>query len=154
MPEVEIPLQDDLRGECRVFVRYLTGREAAAYVVDAYCRLHPAVLRDAPAALPIDSALTRIARTGPVRARVADAYARFFRPRCMLRRKLILAFSILENSHDSHRSFTSGGNDSLWSAVLRILTSLATFSLALAAGVAIFAPRQLLGLMRAPEHSE
>lgn len=139
------PAEDmDPRRECLVFTRYLTGRDPDGYVIEQYVRMQQAVLSNEAAALPVDHALLAWASAGTYRARIADAYARLFRPRGLLRRKLILLFAILENSHAFHRDFTSGGSGSRTLAVLRIGTSVLTFAAALVLGVLVFAPRQLL----------
>lgn len=138
--------QDRLRQECRTFSRYLIAREPDSYVVQKYMECHIAVLRDAPATVPIDSALVRFARGGSLRTRIADAYARMFRPYGLLRRKLILVFAILENSRAHHREFTSGGDGKDWGAWLQIAGSMAAFLAAFAVGMVVFLPHHLLTL--------
>jgi hypothetical protein len=93
----------------------------------------------------VDEALVRFASGGPLRARVADAYARIFRPRGLLRRKLILAFAILESSRGFHEDFTSGHRGGGWSTWLVLARVGAGFALALGLGIVPFGPRQLLG---------
>lgn len=137
-----------LRRECRTFTRYLTGRGPDAYVEKKYIEGHGVILRDAEPALPIDATLLRFAAAGVIRTRIADAYARIFRPHGPLRRKLIFLFAVLENSKEFHRDFTSGSDGTPWVAALRIAASLTVFLLALGAGVVRFAPQQWF--VRAP----
>ena len=138
--------QRRLQQECRTFTRYLMRREPDSYVIRKYVECHTAVLRDAPLALPIDSALVRFAGGGSFRARVADAYARMFRPHGLLRRKLILVFAILESSRAYHREITAGGDGNYWVAWLRIAGSIVGFLAALTVGIAVFLPQHLLTL--------
>ena len=135
--------REELRRECRIFTRYLTGRDPDEYVLEKYSSMQPAVRADATAHAAIDQALVRTASAGVFRARAADAYARIFRPRGLLRRKLILLFAILENSAAFHREFTSGGRGSLGHALIRVALSLLSFGLALAAGAVVFAPQHV-----------
>jgi hypothetical protein len=138
-----------LQQECRMFTRYLVHREPDAYVVQKYVECHFAVLRDAPTMLPIDSRLVRFAGRGTLRTRIADAYARIFRPWGLLRRKLILVFAILENSRAYHREFFSEGGSNGWAAWLRIASSMAGFLVALTVGMAVFLPHHLFTLVAA-----
>jgi hypothetical protein len=133
----------ELRHECRTFTRYLTGREPDEYVLTKYVGLQPAVVREAPPILPIDRVLLRAAASSALRTRLADVYARVFRPQSLLRRKLILAFAILENSGAYHRQFTSGGSGTLTSAVIGIVGSLAAFGVVLVLSILSFAPRHV-----------
>ncbi len=135
-----------LQDECRTFTRYLIRQDPDAYVVQKYLECHTAVLRDAPAMLPIDTALVHFAHGGAFRTRIADAYARMFRPRGLLRRKLILVFAILENSRAFHGEFTSGGVGGYWAAWMRIAGSMALYLAALIVGMAVFLPRHLFTL--------
>lgn len=135
-----------LQRECRTFTRYLMRREPDSYVVQKYVGSHTAILRDALTILPIDSALVRFAAGGPFRTRIADAYARIFRPHGLLRRKLILVFAILENSRAYHQEFTSGGSGKYWVAWSRIVSSVAGFLAVLILGIVLFAPHQFFTL--------
>jgi hypothetical protein len=132
-----------LERECQTFARYLTHDVPGSYVVRKYVECHPVVLRHAPPSLPVDDAMLRFAAAGPYRTRIADAYARIFRPKSILRRKLILLFAILENSKGYHQQFTRGGDDVRWLAWWRISLSVTTFLAALCAGIVMFAPREL-----------
>ena len=83
-----------LERECRVFTRYLVGREPSEYVRAKYADAHTIV----PAYATLDAfhrRLLGIARTGPAFTRLADAYTRAFAPRGALRKKLILLLAIL-----------------------------------------------------------
>lgn len=123
-----------------MFTRYLAGRDPSDYVRLKYRDGH----RSIPYRLKgdedaMDVALAVIARRGPRRARMADAYARVFRPHGVLRQKLTLLLAILENSPDSHRQFTAGGRGLLF-AVFAIAGSLVLFLLSLLSGIILFGP--------------
>jgi nucleoside-diphosphate-sugar epimerase len=134
----------ELERECRTFTRYLIGEAPDAYVLRKYIEGHAAVSCEPQNATPIDLKLIQFAAGGPIRARIADAYARIFRPYGLLRRKLIYTFAILENSAAYHRRFTSGGSGARWLALPRIGIAITAFMLSLAAGIVLFAPRQFL----------
>ena len=134
---------DRLQRECRTFTRYLTAREPDDYVQEKYDAGQAAVLRGMTPIGAFDEQLVRFAAAGGWRVRVADAYTRILRPRCVLRRKLILLFAILENSGPYHRHFTAGGSGSSWRAGLHLLAASAGFVFALAIGIVVLAPRRL-----------
>ena len=140
--------EDELRDECRLFTRYLVGRDPDGYVLDCYVRLQPAALGGTTAAAPADAVLLKTGRSGLVRLRLADAYARCFRPRCLLRRKLILTFAILENSARFHSQFTSGSGSSCPAALARLAASMMVFGLALVASLFVVAPPAVLSAWR------
>ena len=123
-----------------MFTRYLVGRDPDDYVQRCYRDGHGRIRSGGDA---LDAALLRSATGGPVRAQVADAYARIFRPRGALRRKLILLLAILENTPPTHRTLTAGSDGRWVSAALRIAGALAVFGLALGAGFFRFGARHL-----------
>ena len=133
-----------LRKECRRFALYLIGEAPDSYVLEQYVKLHEATLSGKVAATAADEVLLRAAESSLLGLRCADAYARMFRPSCLLRRKLILAFAVLENSRAFHAHFTSGSNLSTAAALLRIAVSVAGFCAALLASLILIAPRTLL----------
>jgi len=142
------PDADELRNECRLFTQYLLRQDPDSYVLDCYVSLQPTALEGAsPLALP-DAVLLETGKSGLFRLRIADAYARIFRPHCLLRRKLILTFAILENSGRFHSHFTSGLSSSYLSALIRIAASIIGFGLALTASLFVVAPRIVLGAWR------
>lgn len=108
-----------LEHECAVFTRCLIGVPPTGQVVSAYVDAHRrsgAFTADGdPAAW-----LVALARRGPFRARLADAYARRFAPRGVLRRKLVLLLAILETSSPSFRVIDYDRPSSPGVAVLRL----------------------------------
>ena len=140
--------QGDLLDECRLFTRYLVGRPPDDYVLDCYVRLQPAALHGTTAGATADKVLLNTAKWGLVGLRLADAYARVFRPRCLLRRKLILTFAILENSREFHSQFTSGASSSYPAALARLAASIATFGVTLLASLFVVVPPIVLSAWR------
>jgi hypothetical protein len=132
-----------LQRECSVFTRYLTNREPDDYLLGKYVAMQACAARP-DACDRIDAALLRVARLGVTATRIADAYARIFRPRTVLRRKLILALALAENSRAFHRSLTSGAVGSRAANGLRAAGAVAAFALALLTGVLIFTPLRFL----------
>jgi len=131
--------------ECRVFAHYLADTEASPYVQHAYGKLLPT--SDVPSAVRdrlIERALLSVARQGTLATRVADGYARFFVPRSLLRRRLVLMLAILENSPGSEKLLNSGDEGSLVGVGVRlVLTGIASV-LCSVLGVVIFAPLHLV----------
>jgi hypothetical protein len=138
----------ELFHECRLFTRYLVDRDPDPYVLGWYVRLQPAALEGMTPVAPPDAVLLETARSGLIRLRLADAYARVFRPRCLLRRKLILTFAILENSAPFHSQFTSGASSSFPAALGRLAASMIAFGFALAASLFVVAPSVVLSICR------
>ncbi len=86
-----------LERECRVFGRYLLGRDVNPYVRLKYAQAHEILAwENAPGGF--DSLLIRIAARHPMATKLCDAYARFFAPRGFLRKKLVLLLAIAEVS--------------------------------------------------------
>jgi hypothetical protein len=89
--------------EARVFTAALIGGVPTPYVTRQYARGHVSL----PLA-PIqgfDGILLSVARAAPPLTRVADAYARLFARRSILRRKLALLLAVLESSAPSDEEF-------------------------------------------------
>ena len=135
----------ELEREGRVLTRYLIGRDPDGYILRKYADGHGAMPGTGNPADGLDRVLLATAVRGPVLARIADAYARIFRPRGTLRRKLILLVAVLENAPATHRSFTAGADGRRAAALLRIAGALGAFALALGAGLILFGPRHLAG---------
>ena len=89
------PSDAEARRECETFSRYLLGRPADAYLLRKYCEAsslgEPAGERS-----PFEDLLLRLATLQPLLTRALDAYARWFCPRALLRKKLILVLAIAE----------------------------------------------------------
>ncbi len=133
-----------LARECRVFARYLAGMPPTRYVLERYAAAQ-ASLPTAPHQAPrIDRLLLGVATPGVPLCRIADAYARWCRPRGLLRQKLVLALAVLENSPPAHRSLTAATTAPPLRILLGIAGSLALGLGALLAGLIAFGPIHLV----------
>jgi hypothetical protein len=142
-PSTEAVPGPELSAECRALSRYLTGRDPDAYVLARYEAGHRTIPYRRAGRNPIDGALVLFASKGPIRARIADAYARVFRPHGALRQKITLLLAILENAPATHRRFTSGGSG-LAAAIWGIAGALIGFGFSLLAGMLLLGPAHLL----------
>ena len=92
----------ELDRECRIFATYLVGQKPSDYVIDSYCNAHRCGTLTAATTF-FERALVAVANRHRYLARIADAYARFFAPRSVLRDKLVLLLALLETSAPSYR---------------------------------------------------
>jgi hypothetical protein len=83
--------------ECATFTRHLVGSAPTHYVTRKYEEAHSRLPALSPAT-PFDTWLVRLARGGPWRTRLADAYAAVFAPTSAVRQKLVLLLAILETT--------------------------------------------------------
>ncbi len=132
---------DDTALECEALTRYLVGSRPSAYVLECYRRLRPSAA--VPGGATVDRALDSAVRLGAFPARVADAYARFFRPTGSLRRRLTLMLAILENAPDSYDRIGAGTRGSYPGVAARVGLAMATSGVALLLGLLIFGPIHL-----------
>lgn len=131
--------------ECRVYASYLADANPSSYVIEAYERLRPTASRSTQSdARLIERSLVAMSRWGALPLRVADGYARFFLPRSLLRRRLVLMLAILENSADGERQLNSGDEGSLVGVGVRLMLTGVVSVLCIAIGVVCFAPLHLL----------
>lgn len=88
--------------ECVVFTGHLLACSPDPYVKRKYAEAHT-VLDTLAAKDPFDAFVLRFALTHRFCTRLADAYARVFRPGSVLRMKLILLLAILESCPPTYR---------------------------------------------------
>ena len=134
---------DALDAECRVFTDHLLGCEPGAYVTAKYRAAHAAV----PALSEYgrsDEALIAFARRGPIRAKLADAYAAVFAPRSALRKKLVLLLAILETSQSTYPQVDAAIGGSQAAALLRLVVRGVGALAALALGALVLLPRRVM----------
>ena len=91
---------ETLDRESEVFARYLTGAGAGEYLQRKYREAHAGSAGGVVGAgtSAFDRALVKLARGGPLAARLMDAHARSFSAGGLLRRKLVLVLALLECS--------------------------------------------------------
>jgi hypothetical protein len=127
--------------ECEALTRYLVGSSPSAYVLASYRRLRPSA---EVAEGRLDRALDAAVRLGPAPARVADAYARRFRPTGSLRRRLTLMLAILENAPDTWEQTSAGTAVGPVAGAARMAVTLAASGVALLVGIVVFGPIDLM----------
>ena len=128
--------------ECVVFTRHLLGVAPDAYVKRKYAEAHDVMGGLAPKD-PFDAFVLRFASTHRFCTRVADAYARVFRPGSALRRKLIVLLAILETSPPTYRQIDApvGGPKALLLLRLTVRGTIALLSLLI--GALLLVPARL-----------
>lgn len=135
-----------LEHEARTFTAALIGAVPVAYVVKQYARGHVS-LPLAPVQ-GFDAVLMHVARGGPTLTRIADAYARLFARRAILRRKLTLLLAILESAPP-----TDGAFGPIVTSAPAVLARLALAGVAAvlftAAGVVMIGPLHILSRLAA-----
>jgi hypothetical protein len=93
---VEAVLPDaEARRECEVFSRYLLSHPPDAYLLRKYCEASAAG-EPTDDRSPFEALLLRLATLHPLLTRAVDIYARWFCPRALVRKKLILVLAIAE----------------------------------------------------------
>jgi len=126
------------------FTEALIGQPPSAYVREQYARAH-GHLALAPGGA-FDRRLVTFAASGPLAARAADAYARWFARDTALRRKLVVLTAILESTAPHDTAF-----DPLVSPVAGTLVRLGLagtgFVIALAAGTLVLTPLRLISAL-------
>lgn len=135
------PASRSVEGECGTFTRYLTGLATTPYVLERYAQ--------AVGSLPssdgkFDNVLLRIAASGTARTRLADAYARFFRPTGALRTRLVTLLAILETTPPYYQRLEAIRPSGPLIAMVRVAGTVAAGALVAIAAAALFLPLQLV----------
>jgi hypothetical protein len=129
--------------ECATFTRYLTGARPTSGVVAWYVRAH-AVRPGLVATDTFERSLLTMARLGGPATRAADAFARLFEPRGVLRRKLVVLLAVLEVTPPFAAGIDRvprGGPAVAW---LRLAASGLAAALAALVGIVILLPLRLV----------
>jgi hypothetical protein len=144
------PPREALARECRVFTSYLAGREATPYICRSFEQGHARIpYRHAAGPDAIDTLLIRAALIGGPATRVADMYARIFRPTGALRQKLVLLCAVLENSPETHAWFNSADAENSARVIGRLVLAGLASGLALLAGLVLLGPLHLVARLAA-----
>lgn len=132
--------EEPLERECRLWSRYLAGVAPSEYLIARYidCHRRSADFSTEPDA--VDRLLMGIARAGRLGARLADSYATFFRPRSLLRRKLVLLLALMECAPPTCDLLDRPTARSAAGAIARIGCQAAASLLALAISVVVIGP--------------
>ena len=127
--------------ECIALCRYLSSAMPSVYVMDCYERLRPSVqVNERTGSALIERSLLASASLGPIALRAADGYARVFRPRSLLRRRLILLLAILENSPPTERLLNSSDERSFLGVGLRLAGTMMASVLCTLVGTVLLGP--------------
>jgi hypothetical protein len=135
--------ESSIKQECERFTQYLLDGPVYPYAVRKYVQAHQ-VCDDFSTGDAFDLFLVRAARVHWVVTKAADGYARFFAPRTLLRKKLVLLLAILETSSPSSRFLESAVIMPLPLLLLRLAVRGLLSTLSFTAAVVVFLPAQLI----------
>src|SRR5215469_11013096 len=108
-----------LERECSVFTQYLCAFDPTPYVTEKYVDFHQR-LGAALGGDGFDQFLVRTAARSPFWTKIADSYARIFRPNSPLRKKLVLVLGLLECSPPSFEALDAVPSGGFSGAVIRV----------------------------------
>lgn len=134
--------RDLFNRECQVFSAYLLGVTPTAFVLGKYAVAHR-VSTGFTSGGDFDDFLVRSATRHRVLTRMADAYARAFVPRSLLRRKLVLLLAILETCPRTGPMIDTAPGATVPGIAARLGVSVLASASSLAAGVILFHPVRL-----------
>ena len=138
-----MPDRDVLDQEIDVFCRYLLRKDPDQYVRTCYRKAHDLnVVGSANDSSRFERLIVRIARTAPWWTRLADAHTRVFGGD-LLRKKMVLALGILENSPQFHLAVDSLIYPSRLRFLVAACGAAAFFAMAVVAGMLFFLPLRL-----------
>ena len=129
-----------LERECRVYARYLIGRDPSPYVVSKYLEFHSQCGAKVVPGDAFDRVLCALSARGGLSTRLADIYASRFAREAALRKKLVLTLALLECAPGSFEyldDVEGGGALRLW---LRLATGGARYAALLALSAALLLP--------------
>jgi hypothetical protein len=128
-----------IAAECDVLCRYLIGREPTEHARAQYVAAHELASPANPHESQTDLLLVRLARGGPRRAALADAYAAAFLRNSTVRRKVILLLAILESAAPSSDWVDTVTIRSRWQLVAQVAAGAALFVLKALVGASLIA---------------
>jgi len=104
---------DNVKAECDVFSRYLTGCKPDNYVLKKYTEafLNGGVL-ERTVDNKFDRFLLNLALLHPFFTHIVDIYSRFFRSDSIVRKRLVLLLAILESWAPAYKKLDNSGANS------------------------------------------
>ena len=130
--------------ECRIFSRYLIGKEPNEYVKRKYRAAHQTGFLRGDYACTADSFLVKVASIGPWGTKIIDAYARVFRPFSLIRKKLVLLLAILESCAPTNVYVDSVDSSTLPLLFLRLIQRCLIFVVLVILGAVVILPLELI----------
>ncbi len=130
---------DEIDGECTVFVRHLLGRMPDRGTLDAYRKAVRGVAVLSPGSAR-DEAVLRFARRGVLATRLADSWAAIFDRKSALRKRLIMLLGILEVRAPMFEHIDRGAGGSPVKAVPLILWQGVVAAVRLVAATLVMTP--------------
>ena len=134
-----------LERECRVYCRYLIGRDPNDYVFRKYEEYHSR--SEAKSVLEADrfeKLLLRLSRTSPLGTRLVDSYTSLFRKRSVVRKKLVLLLAVLECSPSTFRDLDAPDQGTRSWIYLKLLGRLGLHALSLTVAASVLGAVHLL----------
>lgn len=132
---------DALRAECTTFTRHLIDRDPTPHVLTKYIEAHElGIVVPAGGISGYDRALVDWAKKGGLVARAADIHARFFAPKGLLRRKLVLLLGIIETDPEGRAAADTALGESFLVTFLRLSWWGSVSVLLLFGGLVLFLP--------------
>jgi NADH dehydrogenase len=148
--EPDVP--EELREECRVFCKYLTGMAPSSYVLEKYY-----LCRQKIDFTPVDfhdKLLLKIASKGTFFTRMTDTYSRFFRFNSMVRKKLAYLMAILEVSPPYFRYYDTADKGGKLGLLIKTGFKGIAFALHLLVSFFFFFPVQVLAKISSKEKEQ
>ncbi len=134
----ESPPTGQLEREARVLGRYLAGGTIPTHLLTRYADHVSAA--DPPGRDDLDRVLLRVAIWGGLLTPMADAYARWFRPAGVLRRRLTILCALIESSPPYHIALGEPRVGSRWATMAALGMTMLRGALTLAGAVLLFGP--------------
>jgi hypothetical protein len=136
-------MRAQLERECRIYGRYLIGREPDEYIIEEYIACHEAGRIPEPADR-FERFLLAASLSRPFVTRMADAYASRLLKYGALRKKLVLVLALLECAPATFGSLDEVDGGGLSGTMVRGAARVFLFAGALGLGLALFLPARVM----------
>jgi hypothetical protein len=141
-PAKPLPPIPELEQECRSYARYLAGQHPSRYLIEKYQDFHQKI-GFAGENDRFDDFLISVSAQGPIRARLADTYASFWRKNSALRKKIVLTLALLECAPPTFEALDRVPAGGCTGAVLRLGLGAAGYGFTLLIATVLFTPVRL-----------
>lgn len=149
--EIKIGTADQLDRECAVYSTYLIGAAPDSYILNKYREAHRAshTLRVCNPTV-LGQRLIGFSCRSPFFTSLADTYSRFFCPRSLFRKKLILLLAILESSPSSYEYFDKPDPGGIALLLISMFIKGILFATRLMLAMILLLPIHVMSFMRTP----